>query len=68
MGEALIVIEGLTEAAKLANTLTAKWQAGEVVLSETDVAAVHEALLQAEAATAALRPQVDAALDAASKR
>lgn len=68
MGEALIVIEGLTEAAKLANTLIAKWQAGEVVLSETDVAAVHEALLQAEAATAALRPQVDAALDAASKR
>jgi hypothetical protein len=35
---------------------------GQAVLSETDAAAVHAALAKAEAATAALRPQVDAAL------
>ncbi len=35
---------------------------GKSVLSETDAAAVHAALTKAEAATAVLRPQVDAAL------
>lgn len=41
---------------------------GKAVLSETDAAKIHDALLQAEAATAALRPQVDAALAAAAKQ
>jgi hypothetical protein len=37
------------------------------VLSETDTAAIHAALLKAEEATAALRPKVDAALEAAAQ-
>jgi hypothetical protein len=40
---------------------------GEDVLGESDASAIHAALAKAEAATAALRPQVDAALDAAAK-
>jgi hypothetical protein len=40
----------------------------ETVLSQTDAQAIHEALLKAEAATKALRPQVDAALSAAAAR
>ena len=39
---------------------------GKQVLGENDVAKVHLALQQAEAASAALRPQVDAALSAAA--
>ena len=41
---------------------------GQSVLSLDDAAAVHAALAKAEASTAALRPQVDAALDAAAFR
>lgn len=48
--------------------LYADYQAGRVVLAASDAKAVHAALLDAIAATDALRPQVDAALDAASKR
>lgn len=40
---------------------------GQATMSATDAQAVHAALLKVEAATATLRPQVDAALDAASK-
>lgn len=36
------------------------------VLSETDQKEIHVALVNAEAATASLRPQVDAALTAAA--
>lgn len=43
------------------------FQQGQAVLSETDAAAIHAALLKAEAATASLRPQVDAALEAAAQ-
>lgn len=39
---------------------------GQAVLSQTDAAAIQAALQKAEAATALLRPQVDAALDAAA--
>jgi hypothetical protein len=39
---------------------------GQAVLSQSDASAVHAALLKAEQATAALRPQVDAALAAAA--
>ncbi len=41
---------------------------GQAVLSLDDAAQVHAALTKAEASTAALRPQVDAALDAAARR
>ena len=40
---------------------------GKAVLSEADAGAVHSALTKAEAATATLRPQVDAALTQAAK-
>lgn len=40
---------------------------GQSVLSLDDAGAVHAALANAEQATAALRPQVDAALDAAAR-
>ncbi|HEY4941654.1 MAG TPA: hypothetical protein VII56_09500 [Rhizomicrobium sp.] len=40
---------------------------GQAILSLDDVTAVHTALAKAESSTAALRPQVDAALDAASR-
>jgi hypothetical protein len=41
---------------------------GQAVLSLDDATQVHAALAKAEASTAALRPQVDAALDAAARR
>lgn len=63
----VLIAQALALAAEEAMKLYAAYQAGTVVLSQTDAIAVHNALLQAEAATAALRPQVDAALDAASK-
>lgn len=62
------IITALTAAAKAAMELYNDYQAGKVILSETDAQAVHAALLQAEAATAALRPLVDASLDAAAAR
>lgn len=39
---------------------------GRTLLSETDAARIHDALNKAESATAALRPQVDAALSKAA--
>lgn len=41
---------------------------GRAVLSAGDAASVHDALVRAEAATAALRSQVDAALAEAAAR
>ena len=62
---ALQVIEMLSKA--VAN-LAPLVQQGQAVFSQTDVLAVHAALRQAEDATALLRPQVDAALEAASQK
>ena len=42
-------------------------QQGQAVLSLDDANAIHAALAKAEQATIALRPQVDAALDAAAR-
>jgi hypothetical protein len=55
----------------LANTLGAVAPLiaqGRQVLSQSDAAAVHAALEKAESSTAALRPQVDAALAAAAAK
>lgn len=41
---------------------------GRAALSASDAASVHDALVKAEAATAALRSQVDAALAEAAAR
>lgn len=65
---ALEVIATLNAAVKLAMDLYGDYQAGRVILSETDAAAVHAALVKAQAATANLRPLVDAALSAAAAR
>lgn len=64
--DALAVIQALTAATNLAMQLYDQYQAGQVVLSETDAKAVHDALTKAQAATANLRPLVDAALAAAA--
>ena len=58
-------LEFLSSIAEQASPLITQ---GEAVLSETDAQKVHVALTNAEAATATLRPQVDAALAAAAKR
>lgn len=64
----LTIIAGLTAATKAAMELYQQYEAGKVVLSQQDAQLVHEALVNAEAATALLRVQVDAALDAAANR
>ncbi len=66
MSLALVVqiLEALAEAAGAVAPLIAD---GQEVLAESDAARIHAALAKAQAATAALRPQVDAALDAAAK-
>lgn len=43
------------------------YQQSQSTMSETDLAKIKAALEQAQAATAIIRPQVDAALDAAAK-
>lgn len=67
MGAAAIIalIEAGVQALQTGYDLYQKTQS---TLSETDSAAIKKALADAQAATAALRPQVDAALDAAAKR
>lgn len=59
------ILETLAAAAVEAAPLIAQ---GQSVLSASDAAQIHAALAKAEAATATLRPQVDAALDAAAAR
>lgn len=58
------ILEALASAASSAYSL---YEQSKETMSATDAAAIHAALLQAEAATALLRPKVDEALDAASK-
>ena len=57
------VIEALASVVSEGFTL---YQQGQAAMSSTDLAAIHAALLKAEAATDALRPQVDAALAVAA--
>ena len=61
------IINALTAAAEAGMQLYSDYQQGKTILSATDAQSVHEALLKAEATTAALRQQVDAALEAAAK-
>lgn len=62
------VISALNAAVTLAMNLYQDYEAGRVILNETDARAVHAALVRAQAATAQLRPLVDAALAAAAAR
>ena len=57
-----LVIQILEALASAAAQIAPLFEDGKSVLSQTDAGAVHAALRKAEAATATLRPQVDAAL------
>lgn len=58
------LIEALAAAVREGVSLV---QQGETVVSETDAAAIHAALLKAQAATAIQRPEVDAILEVAAQ-
>lgn len=62
-----LIIQILEALANIVSQIAPLVAEGKEVLSETDAGAVHSALTKAEAATAALRPQVDAALSQAAK-
>jgi hypothetical protein len=62
------IIALIAEGTKALATAREAYNQIKDTLAETDAQKVHEALLKAQAETEALRPQVDAALDAASKR
>jgi hypothetical protein len=62
----MLVIQILEALANAATQIAPLFEEGKSVLSETDASAVHAALTKAEAATATLRPQVDAALSQAT--
>ncbi len=62
-----LIIQILEALANIVSQIAPLVAEGKDVLSETDAGAVHTALTKAEAATAALRPQVDAALSQASQ-
>lgn len=61
----LTIIKLATAAITGVTDLMAK---GQVVMSRTEAAEIKDALAASQAATAAMRPRVDAALDAAAKR
>jgi hypothetical protein len=62
-----LVIQILEALANVASQIVPLFTDGKSVLTESDAAQVHAALVKAEAATATLRPQVDAALGEAMK-
>ena len=61
-----LIIQILEALANIVSQIAPLVTEGKEVLSETDAGAVHSALTKAEAATAALRPQVDAAIEKAA--
>ncbi len=65
---ATLVIQILEALAAALGQIAPLFAQGQAVLSLDDATAVHAALTKAEASTAALRLQVDAALDAAASR
>lgn len=58
------ILEALASAASTAYKL---YEDSKDTMSATDLAVIHAALLKAQQATNDLRPQVDAALESASK-
>jgi O-succinylbenzoate synthase len=65
---AALIVQLITTLAQAVGEIAPLVAQGQAVLSQSDAAAVHAALVKAEAATASLRPQVDAALSAAAAR
>ena len=61
-----LVIQILEALANAASQIVPLFEEGKAVLFETDADAVRTALTKAEAATATLRPQIDAALGQAA--
>ena len=55
-------------AGKLLESGVSLYEQSQATMSESDNAKIQAALVAAQAATAKLRPQVDAALDAAAKK
>lgn len=66
--DVLTIINAASAGVKALVDLYAEYEAGKVVLSETDLAKIKATLADAQALTAELAPKVDAVLDAASKR
>lgn len=66
--DAETLIEIITLGGKIISGAAAVIAKGKIVMSETDAARIKAALAEAQAATTALRPRVDEALAAASKR
>lgn len=64
---AALIIQIIETLVGVITQLVPLFQQGQAVLSATDAAAIKDALDKAEAATASLRPQVDAALTAAAQ-
>jgi len=64
----LLSVQAIEALAAFVSEAAPLLQQGEAVLSETDVAAIHAALLKAQAATEIMRPQVDAILEAAAQQ
>ena len=62
-----LIIQILEALAATAGELAPLLAQGQSTLAQGDAAQIHAALVKAEAATMALRPQVDAALAAAAK-
>ena len=63
-----LIIQILEALASTVSQIAPLFEQGKSIVSLDDVTAVHAALARAEASTAALRPQVDAALDAAARK
>lgn len=65
MFDVTAIVALIQAASSVIKTGVETYNAVQGTLSETDAAKIHAALLEAQAATASLRPQVDAALIAA---
>jgi hypothetical protein len=63
-----MIVQLVQLAAQLIQTGVQAYISIKSTLSVTDLTAIKTALAQAESASASLRPQVDAALDAAAKK
>jgi len=62
-----VIVQALEAVAALVTQLVPLFEQGQAVLGEGNAPKVHDALAKAEAATAALRTQVDAALSKAAQ-
>lgn len=64
----ITIITALEAAVKAGMDLYNEYEAGNVIINETDLTKIKASLAAAQELTKQLQPKVDAALDAASKR